>query len=106
MTCSATCSRSGSASDVLASPGRRRRPRSGVDDDITRDPQLLGELAYEFDDWRGDDLVASAGFWLVTEGLANALRSSDLTGRSLATIRVSTSGVFDDLHPDELELPI
>lgn len=28
----------------------------GVDYDVTREPALRGELAYEFDDWRSDDL--------------------------------------------------
>ena len=77
----------------------------GVDYDVTREPTLRGELAYEFDDWRGDDLVTTAEFWLCTERLADALRASDLTGWTLDSVRVSTSDVFDDLHPGGLELP-
>ena len=77
----------------------------GVDYDITRDPQLLGELAYEFDDWGGDDIVQTSGYWLVSDRLAQALSTSALTGWELAPVRVSTSDVFDQLHPDGLEMP-
>ena len=77
----------------------------GVDYDITRDPQLVGELAHEFDDWGGDDIVQTSGYWLVSEGLARALSASTLTGWELASVRVSTSDIFDELHPDGLDMP-
>ena len=77
----------------------------GVDYDVTRDPRLIGELAYEFDDWTGDDIVETAGYWLVSEGLARALSASTLTGWELASVRVSTSDIFDELHPDGLDMP-
>lgn len=77
----------------------------GADYDGTRHPRLVGELAYEFEDWSGDDVVQTAGYWLVSDRLAQALRASELTGWALDTVRVSTSGVFEDLHPDGLEMP-
>lgn len=77
----------------------------GVDYDVTRDPRLVGELAYEFDDWTGDDIVETAGYWLVSDRLAHALSASTLTGWELASVRVSTSDVFDELHPDGLDMP-
>ncbi len=77
----------------------------GVDYDVTRDPRLVGELAYEFEDWCGDDIVQTAGYWLVSDRLAQALRASDLTGWKLDTVRVSTSDVYDELHPDGLAMP-
>ncbi len=78
----------------------------GVDYDITRDPQLIGELAYEFEDWTGDDIVQCAGYWLVSDQLASALQESDLTGWELDTVRVTTSDVYDQLHPDGLQMPL
>ncbi|MBD7917475.1 hypothetical protein H9657_04170 [Cellulomonas sp. Sa3CUA2] len=77
----------------------------GVDYDVTRDPHLVGELTYEFDDWTGDDITETAGYWLVSDRLAQALSASPLTGWELAPVRVTTSDVFDQLHPDGLGMP-
>ena len=77
----------------------------GVDYDVTRDPRLVGDLAYEFEDWSGDDVVACAGYWLVTDSLAIALHEAALTGCETGPVHVTTSEVFDDLHPDGLDMP-
>ncbi|MCC2321356.1 hypothetical protein [Cellulomonas xiejunii] len=76
----------------------------GSDYDVTRDPQLVGPLHYEFADWLGDDIVTTAGFWLVTDRLAAALRAGDVTGWDLGVVHVSRSEELVLRKPD-LELP-
>lgn len=69
---------------------------------------ITGTLAFEFLGWMGDDLVTTAGYWLVSGRLAEALRASDLTGYELTEVETSTSpefrlGVVDTDFPDDWE---
>ena len=76
----------------------------GTDYDVAREPQLLGDLHFEFADWLGDDIVSTSGFWLVTDRLADGLRGAGLTGWSVGTVHVSRSEELASRRPD-LELP-
>ncbi|WP_163275793.1 hypothetical protein [Cellulomonas iranensis] len=76
----------------------------GSDYDVAREPQLLGDLYFEFADWLGDDIVSTSGFWLVTDRLADAFRSAGLTGWELGVVHVSRSEELARRKPD-LELP-
>lgn len=49
------------------------------------------DLTVEFQGWLGDDLLDLAGDWIVSGRLADALRSSALTGYGLAPVTVTTS---------------
>jgi hypothetical protein len=63
-------------------------------------PPLVSRLHYELDDWLGDDLLAGFPCYIVTSRLANALRSSGLSGADLAEVTVTTSEEFRELNPD------
>lgn len=76
----------------------------GSDYDVAREPQLVGPLHYEFEDWLGDDIVSTAGFWLVTNRLAAALREAGVTGWALDVVHVSRSEELV-LRKPGLELP-
>lgn len=75
-----------------------------ADYDVAREPQLVGDLYFEFADWLGDDIVSTSGFWLVTDRLADALRSAGLTGWRSGPVHVSMSEELVLRKPD-LELP-
>lgn len=76
---------------------------AGTDYDVSRVPRLSGTLHYEFEDWFGDDIVTTAGFWCVTARLAEALRESGLSGVRLEDVVVSTSETWAELpHAHEL----
>lgn len=59
-------------------------------------------LHYEFEGWLGDDLITTSPFFLVTEGIANAIKESDLQGYSFKDIEISTSYSFKELHPNRV----
>ncbi|WP_344344862.1 hypothetical protein [Agrococcus versicolor] len=66
----------------------------GIDFDAARRPQLRGPLHYAFAGWLGDELVETAGFWIVTSELAGALERSGLTGFVLDEVVVSLEEGF------------
>ncbi len=76
----------------------------GVDYDVTREPRLVGMLAYAFDDWSGDDIVETAGYWLITDRLAEALTAHGVTGWHTEPVAVSTSDMWEQLGRT-IELP-
>ena len=65
--------------------------------DRTTHPPRLSNLEYEFDDWRGDAILASFPCYIVTSALATSLRRNRLTGFNLDEVLVSKSPEFDDL---------
>lgn len=68
-----------------------------IDYDRGRKPRLTGPLHYEFAGWLGDDVVTTAGYWIVSAPLAAALRTSGLTGFELAEVVVTKEEQFDML---------
>jgi hypothetical protein len=81
----------------------------GIDEDCQGDfaiqPPRIDELVIYFDDWLGDDLLTTFPVFYVTASMASQLKGSNLSGFSLASMRVKRSELFDDLHTDEpLEL--
>lgn len=67
--------------------------------DASVHPPEVRRLHHEFHGWLGDDLLESFPIFLVTARLAEALRSSELTGWQLAPAKLTTSGEFEDLYP-------
>ena len=56
-------------------------------------------LHYEFDDWLGDDLLASSPVFVATRRLAHDIKLKSLTGVSLADMETSRSITFETLNP-------
>lgn len=54
-------------------------------------PPVVRRLDDEFDDWSGDDILATFPCVIVTERLRTALVTSGLTGFTFSDVRVSTS---------------
>lgn len=65
----------------------------------------VSELEYVFDDWLGDDLLESTPCFIVTDSIANHLKTSILTGYSMGEVAISTSGLFSQLHDTDFRLP-
>jgi len=65
-------------------------------------PPAVSVLDYEFEDWSGDDLVASFPCLIVTERLRDALQSSGLTGFRFVDVRISTTLNFDEFNTGAL----
>ncbi|HHF3152705.1 TPA: hypothetical protein ACVOZG_004675 [Vibrio diabolicus] len=63
-------------------------------------PPIIEKLHLQFDGWLGDDLLTSFPCFLVTERLATALSSSQLSGYNLEVAEISTSDVFEELYPE------
>ncbi|HGH6028074.1 TPA: hypothetical protein AB5H75_004040 [Vibrio mimicus] len=63
-------------------------------------PPIVEKLHLEFDGWLGDDLLERFPCFLVTERLATALSSSQLSGYNLEVAEISTSDVFEELYPE------
>ena len=70
--------------------------------DASVHPPRVTTLVYEFEGWLGDDIVESFPCYLVTNELARALSSSDLTGFSLASASVRTTDEFSEHTPAPL----
>jgi hypothetical protein len=56
-------------------------------------------LHYEFDDWLGDDLLASSPVFVATRRLADDIKLKSLTGVSLSNMETSRSITFETLNP-------
>ncbi len=63
-------------------------------------PPIIEKLHFQFDGWLGDDLLTSFPCFLVSERLAMALRSSQLSGYNLEVAEISSSDVFEELYPE------
>ncbi|WP_330944538.1 hypothetical protein [Vibrio diabolicus] len=63
-------------------------------------PPIIEKLHFQFDGWLGDDLLTSFPCFLVTERLATALSSSQLSGYNLEVAEISASDVFEELYPE------
>jgi hypothetical protein len=72
--------------------------------DRSSHPPKVTHLHYEFQGWLGDELLESFPCFIVTQRLANRLRSSQLSGFSLSEAEVSASDKFMERHPGQ-ELP-
>jgi hypothetical protein len=62
-------------------------------------------LHYVFEDWFGDDMVASFPCLIITDRLKDLLRKADLTGYKLDHVTVSKSDLYQDIHPNGAPLP-
>jgi hypothetical protein len=76
----------------------------GIDFDSTRRPPLRGPLHYAFSGWLGDELLETAGFWIVTEALAASVAASGLTGFVLDDVVVSLEDDFLSSGHDPLQV--
>jgi len=56
-------------------------------------------LHYEFDDWLGDDLLASSPCFIATRRLADEITLKKLTGVVLGNMETSRSITFETLNP-------
>ena len=54
----------------------------------------ISQLDYALTDWLGDDLIASAPCYLVTESLADAFVSAGMTGFTFADVTITQSPEF------------
>lgn len=77
---------------------------SGTDADTTVHPPVVHRLVYELDGWLGDDLLETFPCFVVTDRLAQAIKTSGLTGCELGPVEVVKSEDFEELQPDR-ELP-
>jgi hypothetical protein len=59
-------------------------------------PPVVSKLHYEFDGWRGDEIVESFPCFLVTESLMARLQAEQLTGMEAGQVEVSISEQFRD----------
>jgi hypothetical protein len=65
-------------------------------------PNEIAQLAYEFDDWLGDDLVTSTPVVLATARARDAILAAGLTGVEFAAVTVSRSELFTELNDGDL----
>jgi uncharacterized repeat protein (TIGR02543 family) len=66
---------------------------------------IVHKLHYVFDGWLGDELLTSTPCFIVSKRLADEIEKAHLTGIRFDKVEVSTSGEFQDLHPD-VQLPL
>jgi hypothetical protein len=60
-------------------------------------PPIVSQLHYVFDGWLGDELLESFPCYLVTEELADRIRSRQLTGVEFGNVEVSVSPKFREI---------
>jgi hypothetical protein len=72
---------------------------------VAGERRIIHDFDYEFDDWAGDDILTSVGCYIVTERLAADIKQAALSGIVFDHVTISHSGIFEDLHPDGLDLP-
>lgn len=73
--------------------------------DFSTHPPVVRKLHYELDDWLGDDLITSFPCFVLTDRLARALAATGTAGWELDEVEISRSQIFEQIHPDEVELP-
>ncbi len=68
--------------------------------DTSSHPPIIEKFEYQFDGWSGDDLLTSFPCFVVTEHLANDIKTSKLSGFELAPVLVTKSEEFNELYPN------
>jgi hypothetical protein len=68
-------------------------------------PPIVSRLHYEVDDWLGDALLAGFPCFIVTMEAKQALEALGTTGITFDSVEITVSGVFEDLHGEDMELP-
>ncbi len=61
----------------------------------------IGCLEYVFDGWLGDSLLTAFPGFIVSESLANDMRSHRLTGFVIEEVDITKSNLFIELHSDK-----
>ncbi|AOS79898.1 MULTISPECIES: hypothetical protein [Hydrogenophaga] len=70
----------------------------GTEADVSVHPPVVSHLVYEVEGWLGDDLLEAFPCFVITERLADALRSTELTGWKLGPVEVRPSTQFEELN--------
>jgi hypothetical protein len=68
-------------------------------------PPLVLSLHYEFEGWNGDELVTTFPVLLVSERVADALKTAEIGGCTFEPAEISKSEQFELLRP-ETQLPV
>ena len=80
----------------------------GLGDNIVMDRRvhtpIVSRLHYEFDGWLGDVLLEGFPCFIVTEDAKGKPQSVGATGIKFDKVEVTTSGFFQDVHPNR-QLP-
>jgi hypothetical protein len=79
----------------------------GPNTEFTRAPGkalVVDKLHYQFDGWLGDELLESSPCFIVTQRLADVLKSRQLSGYELKAVQISASDQFREIYPDR-QLP-
>ena len=71
----------------------------GTEMDTSVHPPRVTRLHHRFGGWLGDDVVECVPCYLVTEGVANVLEGSALSGFELDDVEISKSPEFDEMYP-------
>lgn len=61
---------------------------------------FVHRLHYEFHGWLGDELLESSACFIVTERMANEIKSAKLTGAQFDEVEITTSEEFRDFNPN------
>ncbi len=69
--------------------------------DTTCHPPIVKSLVFEFDGWLGDSIITSFPCYLVTEGLAQSINHTKLSGYHLAECTITQSEAFNELYPNK-----
>lgn len=78
--------------------------KSTVFDRIPGKGTFVHKLNYEFDGWLGDELLESSACFIVTQRMACEIEKAKLTGVQFDNVEITTSGEFQDRHPNR-QLP-
>jgi hypothetical protein len=62
--------------------------------DTSVHPPIVHELHYEFSGWLGDDLIESFPCFIISERLADYLKSSNLSGFRISKVKITKSNEF------------
>lgn len=62
-------------------------------------PPVVERLHHVFDGWMGDELLETTPCFIVTEGLAEAIRAAGLSGVTFDAVEVGVSETFVELQP-------
>ncbi len=67
--------------------------------DTSFHPPIVSRLNYEFEGWVGDSILESFPCYIVTDRCKRAFESGRFSGCAYAVVNVTTSDVFEELHP-------
>ena len=70
----------------------------GTEADTTVHPPIVRKLEYTFEGWLGDELLESFPCFIVSDKLAKSVVAENFTGFVLASVKVSSSPEFRELH--------